>query len=80
MVKIHMHIRGDDYEFTRDDILRVARLHKPESITVYFVEIGGKMFPPKQLIRLATGTRKDFDSTNARSALTRLGFTVKALP
>jgi hypothetical protein len=49
-------IRGVKYEITRDDILRVATSVHPASIRTYYVEVQGKRFPPKQLIRLATGT------------------------
>jgi 5-methylcytosine-specific restriction protein B len=72
-------IRGVKYEITRDDILRVATSVHPASIRTYYVEVQGKRFPPKQLIRLATGTPWPFNSANARSALTRLGFHVEAV-
>lgn len=78
MTKVKIRIRGEDYEITRDDILQVARSHDPGPIKMYYVEIVKTKYPPKQLIRLATGTRKPFDSMNARSALTKLGFVVRA--
>ena len=68
-------IQGKDYEISDDDIRRVARTHNPERLVGYYIEAEGKQFPPTQLIRLATGTR--VYSTNARSALTRLGFVVR---
>ena len=64
---------------TRDDIIRLARANQPDPIKTYYVEVLGKNYPPKQLVRAATGTRKPFDSANARSALTKLGFIVKAV-
>ena len=79
MLETTMIIRGQQYRITRDDILRAAHSAAPEPINVYYVEIDGRRYPPKQLIRLATGTRKSFDSMNARAALTRLDFVVKAL-
>ncbi len=70
--------RGEEYRVTREDILAAAKRAAPERITTYYVEIDGRRFPPKQLIRIATGTRQQFNSANARSLLTKLGFTVQA--
>lgn len=70
-------IQGNQYEISDDDVQRVARRHAPGAIVGYYVEAEGKRYPPKQLIRLATGTRDTFNSANARSALTRLGFIVR---
>lgn len=72
-------IQGRDYRLTVDDVRRIARLHAPEPLAGYYVEIDSRRYPPKQLIRLATGTRDRFNSANARSALTRLGFVVRAV-
>lgn len=47
----------------------------PEPIHEHFVVIGGRRFPPKQVICLATGLdRADFTTHQARRILTRLGF------
>ena len=72
--------RGETHTLSRDDILRMAEREVPGKITAYFVEINGRRFPPKQLLRAATGTRKPFNSANARSVLTRLGFRVETIP
>ena len=72
--------RGETHTLSPDDILRVAERELPGKITTYFVEVNGRRFPPKQLLRAATGTRKPFNSANARSVLTRLGFRVEAIP
>ena len=71
-------IQGNEYKISDDDIRRVARTHAPEPLVGYYVEVEGRRYPPKQLVRLATGTRDAFNSANARSALTRLGFAVRA--
>lgn len=71
-------IQGRDYTISDDDVRRVARLQAAEPLVGYYVEIDSRRYPPKQLIRLATGTRDRFNSANARSALTRLGFVVRA--
>lgn len=69
-------IRGEEYLLTRSDILRVASAESPRRINAYFVEIDGRRFPPKQLVRAATGTKQFFDSAAAIRALTALGFEV----
>jgi len=79
MPKTTIRIQGQDYEITRDDIIRVARGNEPSPIKTYYVEVEGRRYPPKQLIRAATGTAEPFDSASARSALTKLGFIVKAI-
>lgn len=70
-------IHGAEYTISDGDIRQVARAHAPGSIVGYYVEVEGRRYPPKQLIRVATGTRDLFNSANARSALTRLGFVVR---
>ncbi len=71
-------IKGGRYEISAERIRQIAGDYAPDSIRDYYVEVEGKQFPPKQLIRLATGTRDPFNSQNARSVLTKLGFSVKA--
>ena len=77
-MQITIRITGDEYTLTQDDILRVAKSARPERIDTFYVEVEGKHFPPTQLIRAATGTPHRVYSFNARSALTRLGFDIKA--
>jgi 5-methylcytosine-specific restriction protein B len=72
--------KGEEYELSQEDILNAAALQTPQRIITYYVEVGGRRFPPKQLLRAATGTRKPFNSANARALLTKLGFLVRALP
>ena len=54
-----LQIQGKAYEISHDDIRRVARTHNPERLVGYYVEVDGKKFPPKQLIRLVTGAPAD---------------------
>jgi hypothetical protein len=75
-MKATIRFRGETHTLSRDDILRVAEREVPGKITIYFVEINGRRFAPKQLIRSATGTRKPFNSAGARNVLMRLGFHV----
>ena len=74
-----LQIQGKDYKIGENDIRRMARMHNPEPLVRYYIEVEGRKFPPKQLIRLVTGTRDTFNSSNARSALTRLGFIVRSI-
>ena len=49
----------------------------PDPLGEHFVVIGGRRFPPKQVISLVTGLdRADFNTHQARRILSRLGFTV----
>lgn len=79
MIRVTIQIQGTEYQITDDDVRRVARSVAPQTLVGYYVEVEGKRFPPKQLIRLTTRTRDRFNSANARSALTRLGFVVRAV-
>ncbi len=70
-------LRGEEYWVTRDDILAVATRESPRRVNSYFVEIESKRYPPKQLVRSATGTTQFFDTGAAVRLLQALGFTVK---
>jgi hypothetical protein len=66
-------------EFTIDpaDIERRLRDELPEPLGDHFVVIGGRRFPPKQVVGVMTGLdRADFNTHQARRLLSRLGFTV----
>ena len=76
---VHMTIKGQKYQLSDKEIRLVAKNSPPERIKGYYVEVEGKHFPPKQLIRLVTKTTDPFNSNNARSILTRLGFRVWAV-
>lgn len=69
--------RGEEHRVTRDDILSVAARESPRRINSYFVEIAGKRYPPKQLVRAATGTKQFFDTGAAVRVLQALGFSVQ---
>jgi len=78
-VHVSIIIHGEEFDISRERVLRVAGSAQPASLRRYYVEINGRRFPPKQLIRLVTGTQHSFNSSNARSALTRLQFEVCAV-
>ena len=65
--------RGEEHRVTREDILAAAQRSTPERLTTYYVEIDGRRFPPKQLVRVATGTRQQFNSANARKSTDETG-------
>lgn len=49
----------------------------PDPLTDHYAIVGGKRYPPKQVIALVTGTdRADFATHQARRILRRLGFHV----
>ena len=76
--KITVKIDHTDCEISGQDVRQVGGDSYPERITRYYVEVEGNRFPPKQLIRIVTGRTDYFNSTNARSVLTGLGFSVNA--
>jgi hypothetical protein len=72
-------IRDQEYSLSRDDIIAAARHEQPRRLNAYFVEIDGRRFPPKQLLRSATQTTRAFDTAVAVRALQALGFQVVRL-
>ena len=68
--------RGEEHWVTREDILSVTTKEVPRRINAYYVEVDGKRYPPKQLVRATTGTSQFFDTAAAVSLLRALGFTV----
>lgn len=69
-------IKGEEHWVSRADILRVAASEAPRRINAYYVDIEGRRFPPKQLVRAATGTKQFFDTAAAVRVLKALGFVV----
>ncbi len=59
------------------EVERLLRDELPEPLGDHFVVVGGKRFPPKQVLSAVTGVdRADFNTHQARRLLSRLGFTV----
>jgi hypothetical protein len=70
------------HRFRLDDrtVMRALAGTLPEPIRDHFVVVGGRRWPPKQVIALATGLdRADFTTHQARRILTRLGFSAGRL-
>ena len=77
MVTFTLH--GRTYTISRDDVLQAARSVSPAPVTKFYVEIAGRRYTATQLIRAAVGSREPAHSTNSRSILTELGFTIRSL-
>lgn len=70
-------VAGQDFELEARDIERTLAGFDPEPIQEHYVVIGGRRYPPKQVLAVATGLdRADFTTHQARSILRRLGFGV----
>jgi hypothetical protein len=69
-------IAGKGFQLRSRDVVRALRKVDPEPIASHFVVIGGRRYPPKQVISAVTGLdRADFTTHQARRTLMRLGFT-----
>lgn len=77
MAAVHATIARQAYDLTRERVEATMRGVRPESIQAHYVIVGGRRFPPKQVIAEVTGLdRSAFISTQARRILERLDFTV----
>ena len=72
-------IKDEIHSITPDDVVAAANGEVPRRLNAYYVEIGGRRFPPKQLLQAATKTTRAFDSAVAVRALQNLGFDVVRL-
>jgi hypothetical protein len=70
-------IAGNRFELERGAITRAMKKLLPEPLNEHYVVIGGRRYPPKQVIAAVTGLdRADFTTHHARRILLRLGFSV----
>jgi hypothetical protein len=68
-------ISGKTFDLDRERVVGALAGSLPEPLRDHFVVIGGRRWPPKQVISLATGLdRADFTTHQARRILLRLGF------
>jgi hypothetical protein len=72
-------IKDEVYSISREDVIAAAKGEAPRRLNSYYVEVEGRRFPPKQLLRAATKTKAAFVSATAVSALQKLGFEVVRL-
>ena len=77
--KQKVRIKDEEHLVSADDVIAVARRESPRRLNAYFVEIEGRRFPPKQLLRGAIRTAQPFDTGVAVRALRALGFEVVSL-
>lgn len=76
MSQVQARIAQQEFAFDAEEIARMLRDVMPEPLGDHFVVVGGRRFPPKQVISLMTGLdRADFNTHQARRILSRLGFT-----
>jgi hypothetical protein len=75
--RISVKVAGQDFLLDVDEVEHELRKILPEPLTDHFVVIGGRRYPPKQILALVTGLdRADFTTHQARRIFRRLGFTV----
>ncbi len=68
-------IAGQHFVLRDRDVVRAMHSVDPEPIASHFVVVGGRRFPPKQVVGAVTGLdRADFTTHQARRTLIRLGF------
>jgi hypothetical protein len=68
-------IAGHRFELERGAVTRAMKKILPEPLNEHYVVIGGRRYPPKQVIAAVTGLdRADFTTHQARRILLRLGF------
>jgi hypothetical protein len=77
MNQVQVRIHQQAFALDATEIQGVLRDVMPEPLGDHFVVVGGRRFPPKQVISLVTGLdRADFNTHQARRILSRLGFSV----
>jgi hypothetical protein len=80
MSSVHATIAHHPFDLSRERVERAMRDVRPEPIQAHYVIVGGRRFPPKQVIATVTGLdRSAFISTQARRILEKLDFTVGRL-
>jgi len=69
-------IAGHSFYLQPSDVERAVADVEPESIEGYYVQIGRRRYPVRQVGALVSGqSKRDFTTAEVRIALTRLGFT-----
>jgi hypothetical protein len=77
---VRVQVAGQIFALEQRHVCRAVGRVEPAEIRDHFVEIGGRRYPVKQALAVATGLDpSDFTSQHARSALRRLGLPVGRL-
>jgi hypothetical protein len=70
-------IAGREFDLSLGAVESMAADLEPEPIRDHYVVVGGRRYPPKQVLAAATGLdRADFTTHQARAVLRRLGLGV----
>jgi hypothetical protein len=68
-------VAGQQFELERAQVEHVLERELPDPVREHYVVVGGRRFPPKQVLCQVTGLdRADFTTHQARRILRRLGF------
>jgi hypothetical protein len=74
---VRFKLRGKVHSLTRTKVEEAVEHAAPGEVDTYFVTVGGKKYPPKQVLSLALGVSpSDFISTDATRTLMKLGFEI----
>lgn len=77
MPAVHATIARHPFDLTTAQVERALQGVAPEPLRDHYAIVNGRRYPPKQVIAAVTGLdRSAFITTQARSVLERLGFTV----
>jgi hypothetical protein len=68
---------GEPLDLTAEEVRAAAADIEPQPIRIHMVDIDGRWFPPKQLIRAATERQRGFSSHEALRVLEKLKFTCR---
>ncbi len=66
-------LRGRRFRMRRQDFINALRDQRPQRLLTWAVDIEGTWYPPKQIVRTATGASQ-FTSHEAIALLRRFGF------
>jgi hypothetical protein len=73
-------VAGTEFDLSRSSVEHSVEAVEPEPIREHYVVVGGRRYPPKQVLAHVTGLdRADFTTHQARAVLRRLGFGVYRL-
>src|SRR5215218_3704291 len=68
-------VAGTEFDLNPSAVERSVQRVEPEPIRDHYVVVGGRRYPPKQVLACVTGLdRADFTTHQARRILKRLGF------
>jgi hypothetical protein len=74
-------ISGQEFDLDAQTVQHAVERLLPDPVQEHYVVVGGRRYPPKQVVACATGLdRADFTTHQARRILKRLGFTAARKP